>query len=182
MEYGFELKKMAGDSSELWTRDLGKKVRNLLNDVLAGVGQDGVVVINAGGVNVFDFSFGNEFFGKTVLTLSTEFPGCILLIENLTEYMEENLSETLKSLNIAMLKREDGKISILGRLHSAYQDTFFLIHNSSDSLTASLVGDKMGISATTANERLTKLAELGLVRREKEVSQAGREIYVYSTV
>jgi len=182
MECSFDLKKQADGRSELWTREFAKQIRNGLNDVLENAGSNGVVVINADGIKVFDFSFANEFFGKSILSLSSEYPGRILLVENLDEYTEENLVETLKSLNIAMLNRKNGEIFVIGKLHSAYIETFFLIYRAAVPLTANNVGENMGITATAANERLTKLTELGLMRRKKDVSNSGREIYVYSTI
>lgn len=181
MHTPFNLEEKAG-KTELWTRDLAKGLRNELNQLLSNAGVGGIVIIDAKNIKVFDYSFGNEFFGKTVLSISTEFPGRIIAVDNLDEYTEENLNETLKSLGIAMLSRKDGEVSVIGKLHNVLVETFFLIHKSANPLTANNIKDSMNITVTAANERLTKLIELGMLRREKEVSDSGREIYVYSTI
>jgi hypothetical protein len=40
-----------------------------------------VMVIDAQGVEVFDYSFANELFGKTLLSLAAEHPGRFLVVE-----------------------------------------------------------------------------------------------------
>ena len=156
--------------------------RKELNELLDGSGPGGVVVVDLNGVEAFDFSFANEFFGKTVLSLPKEHPERFLVVENLTEYIRENLEETMEGLKTAVLERKGRELVLLGKIHPAYQETFRLISGTQESVTAGEVSEKMQINVTAANERLAKLAGMGLIRREKGTSESGRELFLYSTV
>ena len=168
--------------SQLWTRVMAAEPRKELNDLLNSVGPGGVVIVDLEGVEAFDFSFANEFFGKTVLSLSKEHPERFLVVENLTEYTRENLEETMEGLKTAILERRNGNLGVLGKVHPAYQETFGLIAGTQEAVTAGHVSEKMQINTTAANERLAKLAAMGLIRREKGTSESGRELFLYSTI
>ena len=51
---------------QLWTRQTAQGVRADLYAALARLASGDTLVINVRGVEVFDFSFANEFFGKSV--------------------------------------------------------------------------------------------------------------------
>jgi hypothetical protein len=171
-----------GNGKHLWTRDLARDVRGELNRLLDKSGSGDLVVIDATGVEVFDFSFANELFGKSALSLPNEYPDRFLLVENLEPYARENLIKGLESLGIAMIERINGNLNIIGKIHSAYSETFMMIAKAKEPVTASEIKDKMNINLTAANERLSKLTSLALVRRERGISGAGREQYIYSTL
>ena len=73
-----------------------------------------MVVIDAKGVEVFDYSFANELFGKTLLSLSNEYSGRFVIVENLTTYTTENLTKALEGLNLAMIQAK-GKATGIDR-------------------------------------------------------------------
>jgi len=173
---------LAKYDTQLWTRLMANEPRKELNDLLTEIGPGEVVVVDLKGVETFDFSFANEFFGKTALSLSKEHPERFLVVENLTEYTRENLNETLEGLKTAMIERRGGELAILGKIHPAYLETFSLITTSGGAITAGEVSEKMQINITAANERLTKLVGMGLIRREKGTSETGRELFRYSTI
>jgi len=137
------------------------------------------LVIDAAGVEVFDLSFANELFGKTVSSLATEHPGRFVIVENLSEYASENLSTALDSLNLIMTERKQGDLGLLGKVHPADDATFAEIVRSGQAVTAGTLSKKLQVNLTAMNERLSKLTGLGLVRREKGSSASGREQYVY---
>jgi hypothetical protein len=179
MEKVLNLKK---HGKALWTRDLAKEIREELNKLLSSISIGDVVVIDASGVEVFDYSFANELFGKSLFVLGNEYPGKFLVVEGLTTYTRENLIKALESLNLAMIERKKGKVDIIGKIHPAYQETFRAIAASKDSISANTLKDKLTINLTAANERLVKLTAMGLVRREKATSIAGREQFLYSVL
>lgn len=164
----------------LWTRETAQQARADLAGVLSGAEQGETVTIDVQGVQVFDFSFANEFFGKTVLGLAHEYPDRLLVVDNLNEYTRENLSRALESLNLAMVDRTGGTLKLIGKVHPVDQQTFAAIAASPEPVTAAKLKDLLGIGLTAMNERLTKLVGLGVVRRCKSVSSAGREQYEYS--
>jgi hypothetical protein len=138
-------------------------------------------MIDMAGVEVFDFSFANEFFGKMMLALPRDYPGRLAIVENLNEYTREDLAQALASLNLAMIERNStGALTLLGKYHAVDGQTFAAIAASKKPVTAAGLKDQLGINLTAVNERLTKLTSLGLVHRAKGVSPAGREQYEYT--
>lgn len=171
--------KLGRYGSQLWTREKAKEIRIDLNEVLETLSVGDVLIIDATGVEVFDFSFANELFGKTLLTLGAEYPGKFVAVENLTEYTRENLSKALESLNLTIIERGRGKLELLGKVHPADQETFREIVRAGEAISAGALSKKLEVNLTAMNERLSKLTGLGVVRREKASSASGREQYVY---
>lgn len=165
---------------QLWTRDLARKIwidfEKALEDMQAG----DVIVIDVKDVEVFDYSFANELFGKAALRLPKEYPEKFVIIENLSKYTKENLASALESLGLIMVERRGGKLQLMGKVHPADQKTFDAIVGAKEPITANMLKDKLGINLTATNERLTKLSDSGLVWRKAAVSSAGRQQYEYS--
>jgi hypothetical protein len=131
------------------------------------------------GVEVFDFSFANEFFGKLLMALPQDYPGRFIVIEHLTEYTRENLAKALESTGLVAIERKGKKLEILGKAHPVDQSTFEAIVQAKGPMTAFELKEKLGVNLNAMNERLTKLTSMGLIRRGKGVSAAGREQYEY---
>lgn len=165
--------------AQLWTREKARQIRSQLAIILERLEAGDVLVIDATGVEVFDFSFADELFGKTISSLAAEYPGRFMIVENLTEYASENLSKALESLNLMMIVREQGKSGLLGKVHRADHETFAEIVDAGQAVSAGTLSENLKVNLTAMNERLSKLAGLGLVRREKSSSAKGREQYVY---
>jgi len=173
---------LAAFGKQLWTRDSARTIRAELNKLLDSVDEGSSVIVDAKGVEVFDYSFANELFGKSLLSIPSEYPGRFLVVENLTAYTRENLIKALESLGIAMIERKNKTFDLIGKTHAAYVETFKTISKSKTPVTANAMSEKLDINITAANERLSKLVSFGLIRRDKARSAAGREQYVYSTV
>ncbi len=171
--------KLGQHGSHLWTRDKGRQIRGRFAAVLETLGTGDVLVVDAAGVEAFDFSFASEFFGKTLLTLGAEYPGRFVIAENLTECTNENLGQALESLNLTMIERSHGKLKLLGKAHPADHETFAEIVSAGEAVSAGALSKKLHVNLTAMNERLSKLTNLGVVRREKGSSATGREQYVY---
>jgi len=163
----------------LWTRELAQKIRAPLQEMLKELNAGDTMVIDAKSVEVFDYSFANELFAKTLLSLPVEYPGRFLIVEHLTAYTRENLTKTLESLGLAIIERRGKKLHLLGKVHPADQETFNAIARSKEPVTAAFLANELDINLTAMNERLSKLVKLGLVRRERGISPAGREQYLY---
>jgi hypothetical protein len=177
MEKSFSLGKYG---EHLWTRERAREIRGDLERELGELKPGSALVIDLTGVEVFDFSFANEFFGKAILRLSDEYPGCFLLVEHVAAYARENLVKALESLSLAMIERKGGKLQLLGKVHPADQETFQAIERAKGPVTAAVLTNRLDVNLTAMNERLSKLTKLGLVRRERGTSSAGREQYEYS--
>jgi hypothetical protein len=167
---------------QLWTRDLARKIRAELNEMLENAAEGSLVVIDAASVEVFDYSFANELFGKTLLSLPNEYRGKFLAVENLSPYTRENLIKALESLGIAMIERKKKRLELIGKIHPAYSETFSIMTKAKEPITVNFISEKLEINITAASERLTKLVNMGLARREKATSGSGREQFTYTTV
>jgi hypothetical protein len=176
MERRFKLSSLG---NQLWSRDKGRQTRSQVRSELEGLGVGDVLVVDAKGIEAFDFSFADELFAKTARILATEHPGRFLVIENLNECTAENLEKALESSNLAMIKRDKGKLQLVGKVHPADEETFDHIVRAGEAVSAASLGNKLNLNLTAMNERLSKLTNLGIVRREKGSSASGREQYVY---
>lgn len=165
--------------SQLWTREVARKARAEMYNQLEELKRGESLVIDASGVEVFDFSFANEFFGKTVINMPSEFPDRFVIVENLSKYARENLEMALIGLDIAMLLREGGELRLIGEAHRTERETFDAIAKTHGAVTSIELKARLGINLTAANERLSKLSEAGLIYRRKGLSSAGREQYEY---
>ena len=179
MEKRLGLLKLGG-SKQLWTREKARELRKDIDKTLEGLEPGGALVLDIQGVEVFDYSFANELFGKTILSLANEYKNRFFIVENLSDYTRENLDKALESLNMIMIERKKGNLQLIGKIHPADSQTFDLIKDSPKPVTAIELKDKLGINLTAVNERLSKLTEQGVLRREQGVSEAGRQKYIYS--
>lgn len=164
---------------QLWTRERAREIRAELTKMLETLQAGDTLVVDARGVEVFDYSFANELFGKAVLSLPVEHPGRFLVVEHLTAYTRENLAKALETLNVAIIERKKGRLELLGKVHPADVETFQILVAAKGSVSAGELSKKLSVNLTAMNERLSKLTTSGLVRRKKSASQAGREQYEY---
>jgi hypothetical protein len=163
----------------LWTRDLAQRIRTDLLRQVSVIEPGAVVVIDADGVEVFDFSFANELFGKTLMTLPREHPDRHVAIENLSEYARENLERALEGLSLVMVEHRGSRRDLIGKINPVYRETFAAIAHSGRPISAAELKEQLGVAVTAMNERLTRLTELGVIHRERGASAAGREQYLY---
>jgi len=164
---------------QLWTREKAREVRTALDPVLDELRAGDTLVIDTKGVEVFDYSFANELFGKIVLSFPREYPGRFVIVENLTKYTRENLDKALDGMGLVMIERKGGGLQLVGKVHPADEKTFEAIVRKGGAVTAAELSEKLKVNLNAMNERLSKLATLGLVRREKGISPAGREQFEY---
>lgn len=176
MEKRFQLGKYGG---QLWTREKAREIRAALQPILDELAQGGTLVVDTKGVEVFDYSFANEFFGKTVLAMPREHPGRFVVVEHLTRYTRENLANALESMGLAMIERNSDGLVLIGKANATDEKTFAAIARAERPVTAVELSEKLKVSLNAMNERLSKLVDLGFVRREKSTSPAGREQFEY---
>ena len=165
--------------SRLWTRELAREVRADLHHQLETLRAGDSLIVDLEGVETFDYSFANELFGRTLLVLPKDFPGTFLIVENLTEYTRENLENALSCIGLMVIEKVGHTLRLLGKVHPADEETFDAIIKAKSPVTASGLKEQLGVGLTAMNERLGKLLALGLLRRERIVSTAGREQYRY---
>lgn len=176
MQSRFEVGK---GKEHLWTRQLGAEIRVELERILAQLEPGDVVVLDLKGVQVFDYSFAAELFGKILLSVPREYPGRFVVFEHLTEYTRENLEKALETLGLVAIERDDGRLGLIGKVHPADRDTFRALVDAGEALTAAELTELLHVNVTAMNERLSKLSALGVMRRQPSVSAKGREQYRY---
>ena len=66
MERKFHLKEFG---NQLWTRQTARPIRSRLSDMLETMCVGDVLVVDVSGVDIFDFSFASELFGKALSRL-----------------------------------------------------------------------------------------------------------------
>lgn len=165
---------------KLWTRELARKIRADLHKVLEKASEGDAVVFDLKDVQVFDFSFANELFGKTLFSLPVEFPGRFVLFEHLTPYTHENLINALESMKLMAISRKGGVYGLIGKAHPADVETFNAVSQLRRPSTAASLADMFQVNLTAMHERLNKLVASGVMRREASTSTAGRVQYLYS--
>ena len=170
---------LGAHGKHLWTRETAREVRAALASLLDGLAVGDTLVVDLKDVEVFDFSFANELFGKLALTMPTEYPERFVIVENLTSYTRENLAKALESLGLAMISRKEQWLDLIGKVHPIDEQTFRAIERAEGPITAAELKEVLQVNLNAMNERLNKLAGMGLVRRDKSTSAAGREQYQY---
>lgn len=174
--------RLAKLGERLWTRDLARKGRAEVKAELDDMVDGDALVLDMKGVEAFDYSFANELFGNTILELPNNYPGRFVLVEHLTPYTRENLVKALEGMGLMMMERTPKGLRLIGKTHPADEQTFAAVARARQRTTASELSQKLEIGLNAMNERLSKLVSLGLVRREKTASPAGREQYAYAVL
>jgi hypothetical protein len=179
MEKKFALKDFG---TQLWTRETARPIRARLLDALELLRTGQVLAIDASGVDIFDFSFASELFVKALSRLGVDYPGRFVITEGLSESARENLNQALEASNLIMIERHGNELRLLGKVHPFDHETFTEILKAGEAVSAGALGKKLNVTPTAMNERLSKLNNLGIVRREKSSSASGREQYVYKVM
>jgi hypothetical protein len=179
MEKKFALKEFG---TQLWKRETARSIRSRMSDILETMHEGDVLTIDASGVDVFDFSFAAELFGKALSRLGVDYPGRFVVADGLTESARENLNQALEASNLIMIERHGNEHRLLGKVHQFDRDTFVGILEAGEAISAAALGKKLDVSPTAMNERLSKLNNLGVIRREKSSSASGREQFIYKVM
>lgn len=165
--------------TRFWGRDMGASVRAEIEEQLMRLAPGDVLEVDLSEVEVMDFSFSGEVVGKLLSRLPAEYPGRHLILSSVTSYVRENLDAALGGMELAALVLEDNDWGIIGKFGETDLETLIAL----DRLKAATVGElskQLGISVTACNNRLRKLTDLGLIRRERVSGTPGGDQYQYS--
>lgn len=165
--------------SRLWTRDKAREIRDAVESRLDELPAGATLVIDGKGVEVFDFSFANELFGRLILSLPSLSPPRFIVVYRLEPYARENLEKALLILNLAIVERRPNKSDLLGKFGPTDKETFALVAAAKHPITAVQLAERLHTGLTTMSERLTKLTKLGVVARVRAEEPSGREQYAY---
>lgn len=165
--------------SRLWGRAKGVEVREQIEAMLSNMGEGEVLVLNIKDVEVMDFSFASEVFGKLLARMPTEYSGRYVVLREPTEYVKENLQAALVDMELAVLIIRGKKWDVIGKFGQADRETLQALVQLGVATTSNLAKE-LGISITACSNRLKKLHELGLIRRERTTAPSGGEQYQYA--
>jgi len=164
---------------KLWTRDRARTPREEVERLLESTEPGATVTIDLRGVDVFDFSFAAEFFGRLLQRLPTEHAGRFLVVEHIGPWTGPNLQATLEGLELAAIVRdEDDRYRLFGKVTETDRATFEALAARGGRSTAAELASGLHVNLTAMNERLQKLVGRGVLRREEA---PGRARFTYHT-
>ena len=165
--------------SQLWGRAKGVAVREQIETALADLNDGEVLGLDMCDIEVMDFSFASEVIGKLLFRIPVEYPDRYLVLMNPSNYVMENLNAALEGMKLAALVVRNSSWEIIGKFGEVDIETLRQVFQA-QSTTASEMARQIGISITAMNNRLRKLVDLGLVRRDRILSPSGGEQYQYT--
>lgn len=172
------------DTSErlLITREYGAKVYPYMLDWLRKTTEEFPLVLAFPENQLMDVSFADETIirlGKELLDNQHGQRG--ILLRGMTPDSIENIEAAIhfQRLRLAFLSiRIDDDWDVVGPLETALSSTLGLVQANGE-LTAPELADKLNIAINTASNRLKRLFDLHLVRRQHTIGDTGLT-YVYS--
>lgn len=170
---------MKQHGSALWGRKMGREIRADVEEALEKLRPGEVLGIDLDNIEVMDFSFASEVFGKLISRLPTEYRDRYLVLLNVDDYVEENLDAALNSLELAALILRDSDWKIIGKFSEAHVTTLKALAKTKTA-TAPQIAEALNISLTACNNRLRKLSDLVLIRKERFSSPTGGEQFQYA--
>jgi DNA-binding transcriptional ArsR family regulator len=163
------------------TRENGFRAYPLLKEQLTQISQGEALVLNFPLNQLIDSSFADETIirlGEEIL--SGQIKDRALLLQSLTEDSITNIESiiSLRNMKLAFLAVEqNGQWRCIGHLDRSLNEVLEIL-GKSDSLTATQLANSHNLAINTASNRLKRLYDRGLIRREYEVSEKGLQ-YIY---
>ncbi len=163
------------------TRQHGEQAYQVLKARLQALDEGQALILSFPPNQLMDASFADE----TIVRLGEEivsgnFGERSILLDNLTEDSIINLNSIIKfrQLKLAFLAVEPNNVwQCIGQLEPSLRETLELLSHR-NSLTAPELGTIKQLEVNTASNRLKRLYNLHLVRREHEITNQGLQ-YIY---
>ena len=177
--------KLAGQDGMLVGREAARRVLDECLSHLDGQEMGSVIELDFSAVRFVDFSSADEFLGRLAgRILGRELSDTCVILTHCRPEICENIDAMLKLKNQAMLCKDiSGKSKLLGRLHPQLEQTLRFVEGRGVA-TARDLADAQKIAINTSSNRLTKLANLGLVGRREEpaAGKGGKQFRYFSLV
>ncbi len=177
--------KLSCQDGMLVGRESGRQALDLCLAFLDTQEKGSLVEIDFSSVRFVDFSSADEFLGRLASRiLSRELSDTCVLLTHCKPEISQNIDAMLRIKNQAMLSKDaSGAAKLLGRLHPQLGQTLHLVEVRKV-LTARDLADAQKIAINTSSNRLTKLANLGLVGRREEpaAGKGGKQFRYFSLV
>ena len=163
------------------TREKGEQAYALIKHELESAPDGEPLLLDFPPQQLMDASFADESLVRLGEGLAAgQFDQRALLLKGLTDDTIHNLNAViqLRRLKLAFLAVEPGaKWSIVGQLEPSLYETLEIVA-ARRRLTAPELSDLFGMAINTASNRLKRLNDVRLIRREYEVSDRGLQ-YIY---
>jgi hypothetical protein len=106
----------------------------------------------------------------------------LILVEEDRDLLE-NVEASLLQRSLAMVRMDDigGEPGLVGKVPDHLVDTLWTIYEAG-SITNADLAKKLGLNHTACNNRATRLAKLGLIRRKVETAAPGGRQYSYERI
>lgn len=163
------------------TRDKGEQAFVRLASALQAVPEEGSLILQFPAGQVMDVSFADEAviqLGQGIV--DGKYGRRRLLLAGLTQDSIDNINAAirLQRLKLAFLAiSPGGQWQVVGHLEDNLQETLTMVAQR-PSLTAPELAEELDLALNSANNRLKRLYDLHLIRREYEVSEKGL-LYIY---
>lgn len=163
------------------TREKGEQAFPRLTAALSEVPEEGSLILQFPAGQVMDVSFADEAviqLGQAIV--DGKYGRRRLLLAGLTQDSVDNINAAirLQRLKLAFLAiNPGGQWQVVGHLEDNLQETLTMVAQR-PSLTAPELADELDLALNSANNRLKRLYDLHLIRREYEVSEKGL-LYIY---
>ena len=163
------------------TRDKGELAFNRLAAALQALPEEGSLILQFPSSQVMDVSFVDD----TIIRLGQEIVegqhgNRRILLKGLTQDSKDNIDAAirLQRLKLAFLAISSNRQwEIVGHLEDSLREVLEML-GQRPSLTAPELAEEKALALNSANNRLKRLFDLHLIRREYEVSEKGL-IYYY---
>ncbi|MCL4872057.1 MAG: hypothetical protein KJ063_24110 [Anaerolineae bacterium] len=163
------------------TRDKGEQAFARLTEALQTVPEEGSLILQFPANQVMDVSFADETIirlGQAIV--DDKYGRRRLLLAGLTQDSIDNINAAirLQRLKLAFLTiAPGGQWDVVGHLEENLQETLTMVAQR-PSLTAPELAEELDLALNSANNRLKRLYDQRLIRREYEVSEKGL-LYIY---
>jgi DNA-binding transcriptional ArsR family regulator len=163
------------------TREKGEAAYNRLADVLAKMPEGEPLVLQFPPEQLVDSSFADEAIIRLVEALvAGDYGDRAVLLAGLTEDSAHNVNAAihLRNLKLAVLVvGSDDSWALVGQLERSLRETLEMLAEA-ETMTAPELSERIGSAVNTASNRLKRLYDGRLIRREYEVSERGLQ-YIY---
>lgn len=163
------------------TRDKGEQAFARLTAALQTVPEEGSLILQFPANQVMDVSFADETIirlGQAIV--DDKYGRRRLLLAGLTQDSIDNINAAirLQRLKLAFLTiAPGGQWDVVGHLEENLKETLTMVAQR-PSLTAPELAEELDLALNSANNRLKRLYDQRLIRREYEVSEKGL-LYIY---
>ncbi len=118
MEKKISLQKLSKQTN-LWTGEQGRIYQKDIAAALVTLSPGDTLVIDMKDVQAINYSFVNNFFGRTILDLPSQYNNRFFIVENLTKDNYSELEVSLSTLGLAMIERKNDDLRLVGKVHPA---------------------------------------------------------------